>query len=466
MKEKKNIDRIFQEKFKDFEKEPSEKVWSSIASKLDEKEEKKPFILPFWAKIGGVAAVLALIMASLFFNNDPFSNNNNENPIVIEEPESPKPNIESDKSSISNTTNSSEVANHNSEEESHEKPGFKNESATITVAQTNSTSANENRGKYIQKKPEPVAHRYKNEIKTVNRISSAGIYSQDQMETSSNSGLANSVPLDSLNMPHNQTESSQNALALLEQREEKEENKDQNISSKKLQLSTFAAPVFYANTGSGNELSNQFANNKSTSEITFSYGMKIAYQVGSKLKVRTGISKVNMSNRIQDINYYPTATSQGFDNLSRVEDNLEIRTGLPNEVNSNPAIANNLVTGVYSPGEINQQFGFIEVPVELEYSVLDNRFGMNLIGGVSSLFLDQNRVDLVAGNSITVLGTANNINNTSFSTNIGLGLDYKLNNSFGISVEPILKYQFNTFTNVDNVRPLNFGIYSGLNFKF
>ena len=43
MKEKKNIDRIFQEKFKDFEKEPSEKVWSSIASKLDEKEEKKHF---------------------------------------------------------------------------------------------------------------------------------------------------------------------------------------------------------------------------------------------------------------------------------------------------------------------------------------------------------------------------------------------------------------------------------------
>ena len=34
MKEKKNIDRLFQEKFKDFEHTPKEDVWKNIAEKL------------------------------------------------------------------------------------------------------------------------------------------------------------------------------------------------------------------------------------------------------------------------------------------------------------------------------------------------------------------------------------------------------------------------------------------------
>jgi len=122
--------------------------------------------------------------------------------------------------------------------------------------------------------------------------------------------------------------------------------------------------------------------------------------------------------------------------------------------------------GVSTPGEIRQQFGYIEIPLELEYSLIDSRFGLNIIGGGSSLFLDNNRVDLVSGNAKTKLGEATNINSTSFSTNIGVGMDYKLTDKFSISVEPIFKYQLNTFSNVNNVRPINFVVYSGLNFRF
>lgn len=182
-----------------------------------------------------------------------------------------------------------------------------------------------------------------------------------------------------------------------------------------------------------------------------------------------------MSYNIEDIIYSPTAASTGFDNIDPIEDNLEIRTesspigsGAGTQISpaENGFTDNSLASSIFTPGEINQQFGFIEVPVELEYAVIDNKFGLNIIGGASSLFLDANRVDLIAGEARTQLGEASNINNTSFSTNIGLGMDYELSDKFSVSVEPILKYQINTFTDVSNVRPMNFGIYSGLNFKF
>ncbi|UPT71984.1 MAG: hypothetical protein M0D53_06765 [Flavobacterium sp. JAD_PAG50586_2] len=55
MSERKNIDRLFQEKFKDFEVNPPEGTWANIEAKLDEKKKRR--VIPFWWKLSGVAAV-------------------------------------------------------------------------------------------------------------------------------------------------------------------------------------------------------------------------------------------------------------------------------------------------------------------------------------------------------------------------------------------------------------------------
>lgn len=47
MKELKNIDRLYQEKFKDFEAPPPPEVWSRISEKLDA-DKKKRRIIPWW----------------------------------------------------------------------------------------------------------------------------------------------------------------------------------------------------------------------------------------------------------------------------------------------------------------------------------------------------------------------------------------------------------------------------------
>jgi hypothetical protein len=59
MKEQKNIERLFQEKFKDFEVAPPEMVWKNIEEKLNEKKKKRR-VIPFWFKASGIAASLLL----------------------------------------------------------------------------------------------------------------------------------------------------------------------------------------------------------------------------------------------------------------------------------------------------------------------------------------------------------------------------------------------------------------------
>ncbi len=97
--------------------------------------------------------------------------------------------------------------------------------------------------------------------------------------------------------------------------------------------------------------------------------------------------------------------------------------------------------------------------------MIDKKVGFNIIGGASTLFLDENSISLKTTDFSTQLGESNQLNNVSFSTNIGLGVDYEISNSFQLSIEPMFKYQINTY-NTSNVNPYYFGVYSGFSFKF
>ncbi|HZH70454.1 MAG TPA: hypothetical protein VFD80_08395, partial [Flavobacteriaceae bacterium] len=110
---------------------------------------------------------------------------------------------------------------------------------------------------------------------------------------------------------------------------------------------------------------------------------------------------------------------------------------------------------------------YYEIPLELEYAIINTKFGVNLIGGVSTLFLGNNEISVKSENFSSALGEANNLSNVSFSTNVGLGLDYKLSQRFIFNMEPMFKYQINPYTDSSvNFKPYYLGVYSGLSFKF
>jgi hypothetical protein len=107
------------------------------------------------------------------------------------------------------------------------------------------------------------------------------------------------------------------------------------------------------------------------------------------------------------------------------------------------------------------------VPVELNYAVVDRKFGVHIIGGFSSLFLVDNAVSLESNGKTTEIGEANNINDLNFSTNIGFGLDYNISPKVQLNLEPMFKYQLKTFSDTSgSFQPFSLGVYSGLNFRF
>src|SRR5690606_33882424 len=61
MDERKNIERFFQEKFKNFEADPPEHIWGNIDKSLNKKGNKRK-VIPLWWKIAGAAALLAGVL--------------------------------------------------------------------------------------------------------------------------------------------------------------------------------------------------------------------------------------------------------------------------------------------------------------------------------------------------------------------------------------------------------------------
>ena len=235
-----------------------------------------------------------------------------------------------------------------------------------------------------------------------------------------------------------------------------------------------AAPVYFNTLGEGSSIDSQFNNNTKTAETNMSYGISASYAVNKKLSIRSGINKVNLGYNTNNVVVYETiaksASSSLVNNASAVKTSPE-NTNTPDNItlvsaeNFEASKAGTLVSN--SNTSINQSFVYIEVPLEIQYMLSDKKLGVNVIGGFSSFFLSDNELFSDFEGSRTSIGEATNINKVSYSANLGLGFQYKFSKKLNLNLEPMFKYQINTFNNTSgNFTPYFIGVYTGIGFKF
>lgn len=517
MSEKKHIDRLFQEKFKDFEVSPGQSVWKNIEKELKSKKRKK-FFLPLWYKIAGAAAVLAL----LFLAGNFVFNNFGENPVVKSNPfeqtidpseeilqkeiqsergiaseenseEKILPGKETPKNSISSNSGkerSNSAANAKLKERKISDESGNNAERNSIVSNVAKLPVNNEKESFMKKSAQTAKENkivgkivdYKNSSdseendasKVENASENENLLPQNKVLNTSavaKTNVKNDGTETILNENGSQTEEHQKSLLeVAAQQEEDEifekEEKTELASHTNWQIRPFAAPIYYGGFGSQNAIDPSLAQNKSESEMTMSYGVNFSYKISDRLKIRSGVAQVSMAYNTHDIAFATAVKPSSFSNVaysSSVTDNLEI-VPLKAVQSQNSEL---LGRSPYTAGTLHQQIGFIEVPLEIEYALIDKKIGVSIIGGASTLFLNDNSLVINSENGTTNIGEMKNLNNLSFSTNIGLGLDYNISKQFEINLEPTFKYQINSFSGNNNgFKPYYFGIYTGIGFKF
>lgn len=280
-----------------------------------------------------------------------------------------------------------------------------------------------------------------------------------------NNTIANAIQ-DSALVAEVNTEENPLEKLLKEKLEGKNVDEKEKEKRNKWVASTYASPVYFNSTAQGSPIDDQFKESSKGFKSTLSYGLGLEYEVSKKLSIKTGVNSLAFNYTTNDV-FYTTS-------LQSVTQNVETITRNNNGENLALANRNMMIDAAdvenfiqNNEGSLNQEMGYIEVPLELSYKILDKKFGINVIGGMSTLFLNTNTVSLISNQAETNIGSANNLNNIHFSSNFGLGFKYAFWKSFQANFQPMFKYQINTFSNDSgNFKPYFVGLYSGVSFSF
>lgn len=533
MKDKKNLDRLFQEQFKDFEEIPPEIVWKNIEAELTKKKKRR--IIPIWYKLSGVVALLifGFLGTRALLNQSKIETTN---PVVLEEKTNSSPNensiVDSDNKNSEDELNSSDtdLKNNNS---ANEKSSFSvdeavaDENSNLEKSSENESPKNSNKNKLNKKENTELVSSSSNKEKksilkeenkkNLNKSNnselvdnSATIYKKTKQISETESAIANTGSINqkatnkevenveknklgvlvdnniinndkqfvledhSSKIDKNKIDSTAvakliatneelNTLGELLKEKEKDQKPKVEPKENKWQISSNLAPVYLGSSSNGSPIDSQFANNTKEYQNTMSYGLGVNYDVSKRITLRTGVNKVNFEYLTNGVEFFASLEGRPMASLSSTN-----TANAATIVVQNSAFTTGEVSMAWTQqGAIEQSMEYYEIPLELSYKVLNKKFGIDLIGGFSTLLLNDNNLMVVSDGFSAELGKANNLSSVHFSTNVGLGFRYRFWKSFQANFEPTFKYQLNTFSSNDGgFKPYFIGLYSGVSYRF
>lgn len=395
MSDFKNIDRLFQEKLKDYEVSPPNKVWSGIENNLTEVPQKRR--IPIWAKFASIAALILLFISLGAIYLLP-TNNFTANLFKI--PSTDKPTVKNS----TDTLKPFEI--------------ISKETANVKV------SSNKVKEQNNIEKP----------IKNIIKVDENTSIADNKTNTKS--------------LPKYLTDTKNLAF----QKEAKVKTTKKGIDKSKFTVATIFAPIYMSSFGDGSGIDGQFKNNPSSGNSSYSYGVKVAYQLNKKFTIQSGVNLINLGFTTNNVFITPGVSAVGLSNITS-SPNLGKDTKSSKEFNTT--------------GSLNQVFGYVEIPVEVKYNVTNGKFGVNLVGGFSTLLLNRDEVFVETSDYTQSLGASKNLRSINFSGNIGVDIDYLIHKNLYLNVSPMFKVQTNTFSkNSGSLLPYYLGVYTGINYKF
>jgi len=461
MLDKKNIDRLFQEKLQDFEQEPRPEVWGQIQERMQQKKKRR--FAAWWLYAGAAILILGVFV---LMPDDPSSEKILVDPIITSSPNEDEQTLDPIKDG--------------KKEDSFENTDPLNESPVLVTEKPKEDFIQPNkvptkiRQNMLSK--EAIAQNIPNENDEVKDDAFSVIEKEEKDVDITNIVGEKERDLqkitDAKTLLSEQVDSTQIKPANKKKKELFTQLNEEEIledSKKKKKWSVRPLVAFSTLANSSTSPSGQaFRNSATSGNSSVNYGLSVGYELNDKLILQTGVLTQNVSFNTQDV----VVISQP--NVSSPESSISLRenvsyilSGASSLVTVGNTSANIIVTD--NNAQLNQTIQYIEIPVEAKYRMTSSKkLRSYIIGGFSSLFLQNDNVTLISGVvGRSDIGTANNLNSVNFSGNLGLDLDYQIAQNLFLNVNPMVKVHLNTFSrNSNGYQPYFLGVYSGIKYQF
>lgn len=238
-----------------------------------------------------------------------------------------------------------------------------------------------------------------------------------------------------------------------------------DLNLNRFHISGFISPMAFNTFIGKSMLSDDMNNFKTKNSISLAYGFKGAYSLSPKVKIRTGISVVDLEQITQNIpissqTFSPEVAKSISENNINYSSNTRLITGDTSELTTIELERGNL-------SDIQQLAQYIEIPLEAEVQLFKTgSIGISATAGGSTWLLSKNKINILYEKATQELGKANNLNDVSFSANAGIKFDFQLFENINLDLEPQFKYLVNPVNNIDKFSPFMIGVNAGITLSF
>ena len=192
-------------------------------------------------------------------------------------------------------------------------------------------------------------------------------------------------------------------------------------------------------------------------EVVFSYGANVGYKLSRRIIIQTGIAyrKANT-----------TTTTTGYAEQIGSGTQIPIVAAYQYQLDG--------LTRVESIAETNlsNQYEFASIPFRAGYVVLDKKFNLALMAGISSEFFLGNQI-VDKSNNLETLSTSpgdgSPFKSVYFNGSLGTMLGYTFAKSYVLTLEPSYRFAVNSFTKDDfylDSYPSSFMLSFGIAYNF
>ena len=457
---KDNIEEIYSA-LEGFSKEPPKELWDNIEAKLHPKKKKRRGILFFW----GSAAAVLLLFIGYVITGLPESNDMPATTITDSEEQTINDTITISQGKTVEVNNEALI----DKDESKQKLNRTNSTLKTAIHQDKitdniSVSDDKEHAEVIAKhKSSKHKNVYLNGILTESSVNdNYTLVNEDEVILQiKNKGLINfkneEIVAD-VNMISVFTKTP--SLNLFEELEALNKELSDSLDMKTADNSKWSVEFLGGLSNTSSESSIQGTDVNTRSQNDFVYTFKFGFAISDKLILKSGIGKNILGQDLNNVLYASTDTTLSADNFQSIVSDQNIVL-LGTQASYNDVGVSN---GNINEGNLQQQFDYIQLPLELSYNILkQSKYNVSLGIGGNVNFLTNNRTFL----NDEQIGESLGVNSTIFGASINSNISDEVAKKMVLFIEPSYNYfekpiaNYNQSFNNTQLRAL-----FGLRYKF
>ncbi len=255
--------------------------------------------------------------------------------------------------------------------------------------------------------------------------------------------------------------------------------------TEKWSIAALMSPTYHTNFYPGNDQAASRLGEDEQPLFSYSGGVAFSYKLNKRVSVQSGLYYSSFGQELSGITSFGGFQPYDYTKSGR---NFEVLTtsGLVYTSNadiflidsrSDSRLTTRYTKDYFDPTKANlqyidnslrQNFSYLELPLIVRYKLIDKTIDFNLVGGLSSNLLVNNSVYAAVDGGKYQVGKTEGLNLVTFSSSLGMGMEYNISNNLSLNLEPTFRYYLNPVSQTMGLRihPYSFGIFSGISYRF